>query len=63
MVMWIAVAVVCIEANCRVIGDTEISVERQKCMERAQVLQLVAVQAYPQAVTIGGCIKLPLRVS
>lgn len=63
MDLWLAVVVICMGAQCVLIPDEQLSQDEETCIERVMDLGEVAVQAAPSAITIGGCVRLPLKVS
>jgi len=62
MDLWLAVVVACLGADCALYPDSRMSISRADCAERVERVAAIIHQAAPQAVTIGGCVKLPLKV-
>jgi hypothetical protein len=63
MDLWLAVLVVCLGAECALYPDNKLTQDKDACEERVMNVTAAILQAAPQAVTIGGCVKLPLKVS
>ena len=63
MDLWFAIVVFCLGAECAIYPDVQLSQNRESCEERVLVAAAVILQAAPEAFTIGGCVKLPLKVS
>lgn len=63
MDLWFAIVVFCFGAECAIIPDDRLSADQETCEARALAIGTVVAQAAPTAITIGGCVKLPLKVS
>lgn len=63
MNLWIAVIVLCIESACALVNDTVLVSSQDECVKRLVFLDDQARQHAPQAVTMGACVPLPLKVS